>query len=118
MASDLKGGMGANTQVVSEEKRDEAITVAQFLEEVPPNQTRTISNLGSREFGKASGDMQLMFRRSELQLHCPNESCNGTRFFRCMSDQQVLARRHARTFYVTYICGNCQNYKKVFSLTA
>lgn len=117
MGSKLLGGSGETAHVKSEEKRDEAITVAQFLEEVPPNQTRTISNLGLQEMVKA-GSYQDVFRRSELQLHCPNESCNGIRFFRCLSDQQVLGNRHARTFYVTYVCGNCQKYKKIFSLTA
>jgi hypothetical protein len=118
MASELLSGRGGDAQVVSEEKRDEAITVAQFLEEVPPNQTRTISNLGARENVKQGVGFQIVFRRSELQLHCSNESCNGIRFFRCLSEQQILNSHHARTFYVSYICGNCQNYRKVFSLTA
>lgn len=118
MASELLGGSGGDAEVVSDEKRDEAITVAQFLEEVPPNQKRTISNLGARENVKQSAAYQEVFRRAELQLHCPNESCNGIRFFRCMSDQQVLSRSHARSFYVSYTCGNCQNYRKTFSLTA
>ncbi|NIF69711.1 hypothetical protein F3J16_05825 [Burkholderia sp. Ap-962] len=118
MASELAGGSDGNTGAVSGEKSDEAITVAQFLEEVPPNQTRIISNLGVREQIKNGGALLIVFRRSELQLHCPNESCNGIRFFRCMSDQQVLSSYHESKFYVTYICGNCQNYRKVFSLTA
>lgn len=118
MTGELLGGSDGNAQVASEEKPDETITVAQFLEEVPPNQTRTISNLGVRESLKENGSLQDVFRRSELQLHCSNESCNGIRFFRCMSDQQVLSRRYARTFYVSYLCGNCQNYRKTFSLTA
>jgi len=54
--SDLLSGKGGNAQVVSEEKRDESITVAQFLEEVPPNQTRTISNLGARENIEKGGE--------------------------------------------------------------
>lgn len=116
MSSELVDGESA--QVESEARGDEAITVAQFLEEVPPNQTRQISNLGSRELIDAQSAMDVVFRRSELELHCPNDSCNGIRFFRCMSGQQVLSSRHLTTFYVTYVCGNCQNYRKTYSLTA
>lgn len=93
-------------------------TIAEFLESTPPNQLINISDLASVErYG--NGSFGYEFRTPEIQLHCNNDKCNGTRFFRCVSG----ANKHIHTkdyefFYVTYRCSNCQRVEKTFSLAA
>jgi hypothetical protein len=58
-------------------------------------------------------------RTPELQLHCSHESCNGTRFFRCVSGVNTCLEVNDYEFvYVTYRCSNCQETEKTFSLAA
>ncbi|MCG8095270.1 MAG: hypothetical protein JAZ17_16905 [Candidatus Thiodiazotropha endolucinida] len=93
-------------------------TIADFLESTPPNQLINISDLASvRRYG--NGNFGHEFRTPEIQLHCNNDKCNGTRFFRCVSGED----KHVHTkdyefFYVTYRCSNCQRVEKTFSLAA
>jgi hypothetical protein len=53
----------------------------------------------------------------EIQLHCPDDACNGTRFFRCISEGPTLRARVPSFEYLTYRCSNCQRKEKTFSLT-
>lgn len=89
-----------------------------FLESTPPNQLIHISDIA--EVSQAQN-----FRYShkmltpEIQLHCNNDQCNGTRFFRCVSGKnEYLKADDFAFFYVTYRCSNCQSVEKTFSLAA
>lgn len=95
-----------------------AMPLANFLESVPPNQLITISDLAS--FGYRSRDnMSVDFiNRPDLQLHCPHDSCNGMRFFRCTVPEGPHLDDVFRFFYLTYRCSNCQRTEKTFALAA
>ena len=54
----------------------------------------------------------------EIQLHCPNENCNGVRFFRCVSGQKRKLTDDFTFIYVTYRCWNCQQSERTYSLAA
>lgn len=101
------------------ENEAEQLTVADFLESAPPNQTISVSDLVVQKFIKRTGSMESVFSAPELQLHCSNDKCNGTRFFRCfVGTEQIIASTKQSDFYVNYICSNCRSEKKVFSLAA
>lgn len=92
-------------------------TISEFLEDIPPNQDISISDLSTtiKTPYVRYNEMNL----PELQLHCDHEKCNGTRFFRC--DQNINKRLTVDEYsylYVTYYCSNCQETGKVYSLAA
>lgn len=94
-------------------------SISEFLESNPPNQLIHISDLAVwKSPGQYSTNKNIM-RTPELQLHCSHESCNGTRFFRCISGRcEYLKSSDYEFFYITYQCSNCQKTEKTFSLAA
>lgn len=93
-------------------------TLADFLESVPPNQALHISDLSQHVYRSDVGRNANEICLPELQLHCSNEACNGTRFFRCTSKPPILTDGSHKFFYLTYRCSNCQDTQKTFSLAA
>ena len=90
------------------------------MQETPPNQVRNISNLTSYESSSGYVKPRNFLQTPEIQLHCPNNNCNGLRFFRCTTPpQQQKAIESSFTFlYVKYRCSNCQGSEKTYSLAA
>ncbi len=109
--------MSGHTNAEVKEEIDYKI-ISDFLESTPPNQSIDISNLAIRR-PTGRGGMETVMRTPEIQLHCDNERCNGTRFFRCVSGcSQFLHDKTYEFFYVRYLCSNCQTTEKTFSLAA
>lgn len=96
----------------------ESVSIFEFLETCPPNRVAHISDLGYRKHFLRGGYQSDMLSTPEIQLHCPNESCNGVRFFRCVSGGDTQLTTEFRYIYVTYRCSNCQDHKKTYSLAA
>jgi hypothetical protein len=94
----------------------EALSLAEFLETTPPSQQVAISKLTGE--GKYDGKQwQYSVLTPEIQLHCSDDACNGTRFFRFdRPAAPVLVEKESRFFYLHYRCSNCQRDTKVFSL--
>jgi hypothetical protein len=95
-----------------------AITFAEFLEDVPPSQRRKVTRLtnGSWYASKEVGRYALL-STPELQLHCPNATCNGPRFFRY--DEKTppqVGEKKTNLLYLTYRCDNCKRKRKTFAL--
>lgn len=107
------------TETVNEQVQEEVDyqSLAEFLESTPPNQLIHISDIArwkSIQYTSFNA-----FVAPEIQLHCDNERCNGTRFFRCTSGKDThLKNDDYEFFYVTYVCSNCQESNKTFSLAA
>lgn len=93
-------------------------TVVEFLEGTPPNRMSHISDLSEYKILRSSGYYEDIFRTPEIQLHCPSEACNGTRFFRCVSGAGKTLSTSYQYLYLSYRCSNCQNHIKTFSLAA
>jgi hypothetical protein len=97
----------------------ESSSIADFLEDSPPNQTIPVFDLTENRYVKRITMNADVFTAPELQLHCSNEKCNGIRFFRNVSvGEQILTHKRYEFFYVTYRCSNCRSEQKVFSLAA
>lgn len=113
--------MASNDTSHEQGVREEPVpmSLVDFLESIPPNQLVAISDLASREFRDEYARKVDQVCTPDLQLHCPSDACNGTRFFRCVNQKKpVLPERDYNFFYLTYLCSNCQDTKKTFSLTA
>lgn len=89
------------------------ILFADFLEKTPPNQTVEVSDLGA--WDNQGSDRYRGFATPELRLHCPEPSCGGLRFFRCITLPPKANNRFAN-FFLIYRCANCQRTHKTFSL--
>jgi hypothetical protein len=104
----------------NQESRGEmsALTMAEFLETIPPNQEFSITDLA---IVQQLEPVALHYVHTpEIQLHCPDEACNGTRFFRCVSETQRLQELFGsgrKSVYLSYRCSNCQRKGKIFSLS-
>lgn len=88
-----------------------------FLETTPPNQLIELDDLFSEEYHHNLRGHYPTLLFPEIQLHCPSEQCNGTRFFRCIERNRPTAKEDSYTFeYITYICSNCQEHRKTYAL--
>lgn len=92
----------------------ETLALAYVLETMPPNQTFHVDDLA------CSGSYNSMqIETPEIQLHCSNNICNGTRIFRCQRKSiPNLVVENFEFGYLTYRCSNCTVEKKVFSIAA
>ena len=109
---------------MSEEKEEikqaePVFELSEFLEAHPPNQIVRIKKLGKKEYRSDYGEYKDEFLAPQIQLHCSNESCNGSRFFRFVGSTKPVIAHDDYTFtYVTYRCYNCLKEEKTFSIAA
>lgn len=98
------------------QQESEAIPFSEFLESIPPSTFTKIEKLTSVE---RSGQYIKYHKliKPEIQLHCPEDSCNGIRFFRCTDSHDIKVPNKSFDYiYISYICSNCRKTKKTFSL--
>lgn len=96
-------------------QKPDLVAFSEFLESTPPSSITNVSSL------TISTPHPHVFHLGtpDIQLHCPNDACNGTRFFRCVDKQgQRVGHNEFGCFYMSYVCSNCQETTKTFSLTA
>lgn len=102
-----------------EEIKEEAneISLVEFLETVPPSSLATVSDLSEKKYFNGGAVKGYHLRTPEIQMHCSDDNCNGTRFFRCTNRSDIDVPDSDHSFvYVSYICSNCRRNTKVFSL--
>lgn len=100
----------------AEETNNNLQTFAEFLESSPPNQSIGISDLITEKW--IGAQQVACLKTPEIQLHCPEESCNGIRFHRCTKNTIAFDEGKKDHLYLSYVCSNCQKSFKTFSLTA
>ena len=107
---------------MSEEKEEvkqeaEAISFSEFLENIPPSSLTKISELAEPQYYGGQYIEGYNLIKPEIQLHCPDEACNGNRFFRCTDEDDFdVPDNTFRFIYVSYVCSNCRNTTKTFSM--
>lgn len=95
----------------------ESISIAEFLESIPPSQSRPVlAPIQFRRKQPDEGPSIFSVTFPEIQLHCSNDSCNGPRFFRADRPEAMASNKHWSHEFLTYRCGNCQKQIKVFAL--
>jgi hypothetical protein len=103
-----------NQQQAAAEQPPE-ISFAEFLESVPPGQIRRISDL-VKEYAGNTRYWEL--RTPQLILHCTTDICNGPRTYRRTGGDKHFQKNETTDLFVSYICSNCRQTTKVFSLHA
>lgn len=106
---------------MSEERKEiqeghESLGFAEFLESTPPSSLTEINDLVKGSHYDLGGASSAYLTRPEIQLHCPDGNCNGTRFFRCTTKDTIRVSEDFSFEYISYICSNCRNTEKTFSL--
>jgi hypothetical protein len=106
-----------NSAIAPANAQPPAITFAEFLESAPPSQFMMISDLWVTRSSQR-GSLGYRMAQPEIQLHCPNDICNGPRVFRCDSDGMSVGLELGQDSqtYITYRCSNCRKTSKLFSL--
>lgn len=107
------------TEQSNDEVQEEVVLTAytDFMETSPPSQLVSIGDLTENVYRRDYGENKDQMIMQDLQLHCPNENCNGVRFFRYTEGKNPIPSKDGHTYmYVSYKCSNCQKYLKTFSL--
>lgn len=85
--------------------------LSEFLEDIPPNQIAYVSDLAVIQTNYSP-----VLNTPDIRLHCADESCNGIRFFRCISKDKTYLSNRQKFSYLTYLCSNCKQTEKHYSL--
>lgn len=96
------------------------IPLSEFLESHPPSSLVSISDIAKEDtqYLTSGGSCTSYYlNKPEIQLHCSDDSCNGIRFFRCTSEENIgIPDNTYKYVYLSYICSNCRKTIKTFSL--
>ena len=95
-----------------DKEQEQEMTVNSFLESCPPNRVSEISPL--THYSRQDGGNFLC--TPEIQLYCDNESCRGTRFFKCNDQIKLLPTKRPQHRFLNYYCKNCQKNLKTFAV--
>lgn len=94
----------------------EIISWIDFLQEVPPGSV--VKVLGAAKHTANQYRKYIEIESPEIQLHCPQQTCNAYMFFSCNDDAKEIDGNKWTKLYLTYWCRNCSKYSKIFSLAA
>ncbi|MHC6153530.1 hypothetical protein ACVSQB_17285 [Bradyrhizobium elkanii] len=92
----------------------QTMNFAEFLQTVPPGQSRLVTDFGTAGFRKdaRSIDVYIAVKPPPVELHC--ERCDGLRNFRVKDGE--LPDAGAQDHYLNYVCSNCRTFEKTFSV--
>ncbi len=85
-----------------------------FLQEHPPGSVVVVKNSAINVRGQYGESINLS--APELQLHCPEQTCNTSMFFQSEDGGDYLKKDEWKKTYLTYWCRNCGKYWKTFSV--
>ena len=80
------------------------MSMAEFLEAVPPSRITRVSDVRRYE-SRTSGHY---LDTPDIQLHCDNDACNGLRFFGSIDRPFSLGVKQKYYYFFTYRCRNCR----------
>jgi hypothetical protein len=92
----------------------QTIKFEDLLGKYPPGQMYAITNLGiSRSPSSAP-----ILNKPRLKLYCPDDFCNGVRFFDAHQAQKVALTEKWSRVFLHYTCSNCRCRSKIFAIMA
>lgn len=108
----------SETEDTESTEEPEGIAFSEFLERIPPSSSFTkIADLtGTVYWESIDRAVEDTLLTPDIQLHCPNDACNGTRFFRCSDSNPIKLSYDLDFLHITYVCSNCRKTTKKFSL--
>lgn len=96
-----------------------SIVFTEFLESRPPGTITNVTDLAQPRYYSSGGYAGHQLVTPDIQLHCANDACGGTRFYRRIGESPPdIPDNSWRFLYLTYQCSNCRNSEKTFSLAA
>ncbi|HEY0766259.1 MAG TPA: hypothetical protein VGD61_28010 [Pyrinomonadaceae bacterium] len=90
----------------------ESVEWAEFLQSKPPGTFYDVRNLITRP-----NQVSWHITTPRLQLYCAGESCDGLRFFDCLTEK-FCPGIGTSEFFLDYRCSNCINITKHYALRA
>lgn len=94
---------------------DEPIPFKQFLEDVAPGVQVSISDLGGKAVNtNYNHPFYVVF--PDLYLYCPQEQCQGFRFYKTISES-MLRKNESGWLFSKFVCRNCSLTAKTFALS-
>ena len=89
--------------------------LSEFLESTPPCLAVQIADLVGE--GEVTGSGWIYpLATPDIQLYC--EACEGPRYFKILSDRIWLPNKSAKDVFLPYICRNCRETVKTYSIRA
>ena len=106
----------AEEQQKTEEIADQPkiISWIDFLQEFPPGSIFQVS--GALEKRRFQSREYYVIDDPEIQLHCPEETCNAYMFFKTQDRGTEVSQEEWTKTFITYLCRNCEQYSKTFSI--
>jgi hypothetical protein len=96
----------------TEERQQISVTMQAFLTAVPPSHVYTHVKDALAHDGR-----NVEIEVPSILLHCSSNICNGgNRIYRYSKGNRYLSREDPTLTYLTYICSNCRQQTKMFSL--
>lgn len=87
--------------------------LAEFLESIPPGVIADIPDLLT-----ITPQGHCVVAQPDIRLHCPSESCEGSRVFQAISDWIYLGDDPTEKYgYAIYRCRNCNKTLKIYALS-
>jgi hypothetical protein len=98
----------------------EGLSLAEFLESIPPSQDRAVhAPFEAVRVGGPAPRVRISVVWPDIQIHCAHERCNGPRIFRTETERFGLMLDYDWSKkFVVYVCSNCQRDTKLFALLA
>jgi hypothetical protein len=90
------------------------ISLREFLEKVPPGGKASVQGLAKAEYAGSAGGTWYPLVRTEIELHCDEDTCNGPRLFEPCGNRTGL--RETEEVFLSYRCRNCQRSYKIYAL--
>lgn len=92
------------------------MTFEEFLESSPPSNNCNVIKISETQ-QNAMGQTIHFLRMPEIQLHCSENTCNGTRFFRPVRDpRQRFGINEKILLFLSFACSNCQKSIRTFAI--
>lgn len=85
-----------------------------YLQDHPPGSVVVVIN--ATKDVKSQYGISTQLQSPDLQLHCPEQTCNTTMFFKSGDGGDRLEIGKWKKTYLTYWCKNCGKYWKTFSV--
>lgn len=104
---------------MAEAIEDTPITLAQFLETIPPSQTRTVQAkfVAQRVVRGDSHFVRVTVDWPDIQIHCTDQNCNGMRFYRPDDENfTTMVDQGWSEEFITYKCSNCRSQTRLFAV--
>lgn len=94
--------------------KSRTIKFEDLLSKYPPGEIHSITNLG---ISRSPTSLPLLMK-PRLKLHCPDNFCNGFRFFDCYQTPKVTLTDKWSRVFLHYACSNCRSRSKIFAIMA